>query len=413
LRAKPTARRDASQHHSANPTGGLETPRARESRSIATQACEGASGGISSWLGLASVSVGVVILVFGTLVNYTERHRVAFWVWRGDFQAKPAPTFEERFCSFPLQAISQGLEDTGMVSLVGLKSTGKTSTVRHLLSTARDRNAIFVPLLTTSDVHKGIYEVLVAGIPRLPRAAFYGYTHGLQLEPSTHKEFVDGVFRILQEWTGRKVTLGLDLTPESGDVEDTFNSKKFINSIKHLAADAEVAEVIFAASEGLALLAVKEPRLRHFVATELELSTAKDYLRHLGVPDEHCTDELLGKFPRTFACLLEFANAGDRAAYAEARFAELIDTLKDVGFQCEGYCELYRQAQNGPVRRGEAIRLCNYSKQVLKDAVLATNIMSPVGGTRLALQFDSIKAGVYKLLSAGHTCAPINDSSNV
>ena len=77
--------------------------------------------------------LGVGTPVVGVLASYawnaTETNRMARKIRRGHFQPKAPADYDHRFCLFD----SHMMEKAQMVGLVGLKSTGKSSTLSHFL----------------------------------------------------------------------------------------------------------------------------------------------------------------------------------------------------------------------------------------------------------------------------------------
>ena len=85
-----------------------------------------------AWLRANAAPLGVGTPVVGVFASYawnaTETHRMAHKIRRGYFQPK-AKGYDHRFCLFDRYM----MEKASMVGLVGLKSTGKSSTLSHFL----------------------------------------------------------------------------------------------------------------------------------------------------------------------------------------------------------------------------------------------------------------------------------------
>ena len=86
-----------------------------------------------AWLRANAAPLGVGTPVVGVLASYawnaTETHRMAHKIRRGYFQPKAPADYDHRFCLFDRYM----MEKASMVGLVGLKSTGKSSTLSHFL----------------------------------------------------------------------------------------------------------------------------------------------------------------------------------------------------------------------------------------------------------------------------------------
>ena len=86
-----------------------------------------------AWFRTNAAPLGVGTPVVGVLACYawnaTETQRMARQIRRGHFQPKTPADYDHRFCLFDRYM----MEKASMVGLVGLKSTGKSSTLSHFL----------------------------------------------------------------------------------------------------------------------------------------------------------------------------------------------------------------------------------------------------------------------------------------
>ena len=80
---------------------------------------------------------------------------------RGHFQPKTPADYDHRFCLFDRYM----MEKARMVGLVGLKSTGKSSTLSHFL---REKPNPFYLSLTDGNVYDAMYDQMKDSVLRLP-----------------------------------------------------------------------------------------------------------------------------------------------------------------------------------------------------------------------------------------------------
>ena len=102
-----------------------------------------------AWLRANAAPLGVGTPVVGVFASYawnaTETHRMAHKIRRGYFQPEAPADYDHRFCLFDRYM----MEKASMVGLVGLKSTGKSSTLSHFL---REKPNPFYLKLTDGNV---------------------------------------------------------------------------------------------------------------------------------------------------------------------------------------------------------------------------------------------------------------------
>ena len=275
-----------------------------------------------AWLRANAAPLGVVTPVVGVFASYawnaTETHRMARKIRRGYFQPEAPADYDHRFCLFDRYM----MEKASMVGLVGLKSTGKSSTLSHFL---REKPNRFYLKLTDGNVYDAMYDQMKDSVLRLPF-----FAHHLRWDAGKNsKKIVMEVFELVQEQTGSPVQVGVDVvlpasavvspkadqavktaqsvllgTASSVPISTAIHVHQLVKDVKWLCADARVASAVIASSEGLELLSVNEPRLAKLMAEEMPLEKAKEYLQHIHA--KGYTEEMLKNIPRTFESLQKF-----------------------------------------------------------------------------------------------------------
>ena len=108
-----------------------------------------------AWFRANAAPLGVGTPIVGVFASYvwnaTETHRMARKIRRGYFQPKAPADYDHRFCLFDRYM----MEKAQMVGLVGLKSTGKSSTLSHFL---RERPNPFHLSLTHGNLYDAMYD---------------------------------------------------------------------------------------------------------------------------------------------------------------------------------------------------------------------------------------------------------------
>ena len=85
--------------------------------------------------------------------NTTEQDRMARAIQKGRFRPEKPEEFQLEFLNFDLPAIHRGLGKNGMVALIGMQATGKTTTLQHVLWEAG--NPFFLEV-SHDDVHRAM-----------------------------------------------------------------------------------------------------------------------------------------------------------------------------------------------------------------------------------------------------------------
>lgn len=87
--------------------------------------------------------------------NATEQDRMARAIQKGRFRPEKPEEFQLEFLNFDLPAIHRGLGKNGMVALIGMQATGKTTTLQHVLCEAENPFSLEV---SHDDVHRAIHN---------------------------------------------------------------------------------------------------------------------------------------------------------------------------------------------------------------------------------------------------------------
>ncbi|CAE6948543.1 unnamed protein product [Symbiodinium sp. CCMP2456] len=303
-----------------------------------------------AWLRANAAALSVSMPVVGVMGCYawnaTESKRMARQIRNRHFQPEAFAEYDQRFCLFDRNR----MQNAPMVALVGLTSTGKSSTLSQYL---KERPNPFYLSLTDGNLYDAVYEELKKAVLCLPFLA-----HHVRWDASkTRKDIVIEVFKLVQEQTGSPVQLGVDVVlnsttlpvegadravktvqnlylpaPSSVPSFSPINIIKLVTDVKWLCADARVASAVIASSEGLELLSVNEPRLRTLIAEEMPLEKAKEYLQHIHAKDY--TDEMLKKIPRTFTLLQYFKTAPDKEDFAHKEMEVWMERVKESIQHC-------------------------------------------------------------------------------
>ncbi|CAE7864251.1 unnamed protein product [Symbiodinium necroappetens] len=314
------------------------------------------------------------------------------------------------------------MQNAQMVALVGLKSTGKSSTLSQFL---RERQNPFQLSLTDGNLYDALHEEMKQAVLCLPFLA-----HHLRWDASkTSKRIVIEVFELVQEQTGSPVQLGVDVvlnpptvplegadkavksvqslilpTPSSVQIFSAFKIIKVVKDVKWLCADARVASAMMASSEGLGLLSVNEPRLEKLMAKEMTLEKAKDYLQHIHA--KGYTDEMLKKIPRTFNSLQRFKTAPDKEDFCEEEMKGWMKRVKE----CIGHCShkgtdgglkaakaLYGKALGGAVDYDDICQRCKDEQNFVTNFV-RPNLFTPINSAEYKFQFDCVAEAAKAVL---------------
>ena len=378
---------------------------------------------LRSWIELAKEKA--LPLLFASVAfsnfafNATEQDRMARAIEKGRFRGKKPDEFDESFVNFDLSAIHTGLGKKGMVALIGLKATGKSTTLEHVVYHAE--NPFYIEI-SDDNVHRAIYQELRKKTWKLP-----WFLDGIRLDwGKTYKDVVTEVFEKVNERSQKPVRLGLDVVAGTKDlIEDAhisnmiqaatgkvniqmstnFDAKWFVKQVKYLCADRYVASALISSSEGLMFLSVQEPRLRKLLGKELSVEKSKEYLKTLG--EENVNDEVLTNIPRTFEKLKEYKEAGDKEAFVKEEMAQWVrhikKTTKNGPFKVR---ELYTKALQGPIdiddiaaaMSGKGTLGVNPQEAFIQQMVTGgSNIFTPRKDLGYELQFDCQYKAVKKV----------------
>jgi len=367
-----------------------------------------------AWFRTNAAPLGVGTPVVGVLACYawnaTETQRMARQIRRGHFQPKAPADYDHRFCLFDRYM----MEKARMVGLVGLKSTGKSSTLSHFL---REKPNPFYLSLTDGNVYDAMYDQMKDSVLRLPF-----FAHHLRWDAGKNsKKIVIEVFELVQEQTGSPVQVGVDVvlnpttlpvegadktvktvqnlflpTPSSVPIFSSINIIKLVKDVKWLCADARVALAVIASSEGLELLSVNEPRLAKLMAEEMPLEKAKEYLQHIHA--KGYTEEMLKNIPRTFESLQQFKIAQDKDAFCKKEMEEWMMKVEESQEHCSHNGKdgglraakvLYSKALVGAINYRDIRQHCKDEQNFMANFV-RPNLFTPTPGAKYKFQFDCV-----------------------
>mmetsp|Transcript_4712 Transcript_4712/g.11179 ORF Transcript_4712/g.11179 Transcript_4712/m.11179 type:complete len:352 (+) Transcript_4712:104-1159(+) len=330
------------------------------------------------------LSSGAVISGGALAFNATETRRMAWAIEQGEFKPrKLTPIFAPDLCPFKLDQIRTELNPTGIVSIIGHKSLGKTTCVQYALSIAQ--NPLYVEM-TDGNAIEAIYRDLKAAVWRLPEPL-----DSMRLyRGQDHKKLVYTVFQIVKQDTHSTVQLGFDIQSNND-----FVPKEFVREMKHLCADARLASAIFATSEGLMMLDVAEPRMRVHIAPELSVEKAKEFLKSVS-PNLHYDSNMLTDFPRTFANLVFFSETADKHGFCKAEGKRAYRHMRMAVNKIPKAKQLIELAlQRGSVDVDEISPVCGVEDFVA--TFVKTSIFRPLPDGSWALHFDCTKKAALSL----------------
>jgi len=350
--------------------------------------------------------------------NATESQRMARQIRIGRFRPKASAEYDQNFCLFDRGR----MQNAQMVALVGLKSTGKSSTLSQFL---RERQNPFHLKLTDGNLYDALHEEMKEAVLCLPFLARH-----LRWDASkTSEHSVIEVFKLVREQTGSPVQLGVDVvlnpptvplegadkavksvqslilpTPSSVPIFSAFNIIKVVKDVKWLCADARVASAMMASSEGLELLSVNEPRLRKLMAEEMTVEKAKDYLQHIHA--KGYTDEMLKKIPRTFSTLQDFKTAPEKEDFCEKEKKRWMKRVKESIGHCShdgkdggltAAKALYGKALGGAVDYDDICQHCKDEQNFVTNFV-RPNLFTPTDSAEYKFQFDCVAEAAKAVL---------------
>eukprot|EP00434_Breviolum_minutum_P032109 symbB.v1.2.028395.t1/scaffold3007.1/size65499/5 len=277
--------------------------------------------------------------------------------------------------------IKLSLGKNGMVALIGMQATGKTTTLQHILWEAE--NPFFMEV-SHDNVHQAIHNELRKRIWKLP-----WLLDGVRMDwGKTHKDVVTEVFVKVREKTQKPVRLGFDVAATKHAIDEPH--------VKYLCSDRHVSSALISSSEGLLMLSVGEPRLDKMLGRELPLSKSKAYLKALG--EENISEEMLMKTPRTFEKLRKFSASANKETFCNEEMQTWVRAIKETNRQpFTNVKELYQKALNEPIdiddiRAATSGKLATLGgadpKEAFIQQMVKTNIFRPRRDGGYELQFD-------------------------
>ena len=361
--------------------------------------------------GIRVVGTGLIGSVLPLAWNHSEPYRVARQIQRGALNVPSPSKFDERFCQFDLDAI-RGIYRSDphlFCGLVGVKSTGKTMTLKHLAS--QEKNCVFLDF--DPEQHLDLNEVLWARLKDSVVTLPWFLDHLRFNSQRSSRRRIEDVFQRVSEQTSEKVTVVIDVTVSNErkgvsltrpEIPKLFNVKSFTRQIKHFVADSESMRCVFSASEGLMFQAesTHESRLRLFLAKELPLDLAVKFVEQeekrnkKEVSSKEELDAFLASFPRQFSELKAFAREKDRQRFVQESFAKEVEKIKEArkGSGTDGVLQV---ALSRPVLFDDFTNL-EFSKEQFLRLYVETNILQLRADGGYEIQFDVTKKAIESLL---------------
>ena len=248
------------------------------------------------------VKVRLGLIGLGIAFNSSEYWRMARNIQSGKLFSPDLEHLDPAFCQFPLADVRNAMNtaDT-FCGLVGLKATGKTSTLE--LISKEQPNVVYVKMKASGNVCHALYETLKKSTYHLPWPLdLVRFDSSLTTEDRLIK-----VFRYVKKRSGTPVTAVIDVQPDrhsilsnlpSTHVQSTSlvdipsvvipsysfdpDAREFTRQIKHL-VNSRVMRCLFAASEGASFQVehAREGCLKLFIAYELSMPSAEKYLQKM------------------------------------------------------------------------------------------------------------------------------------
>jgi len=212
----------------------------------------------------------------------------------------------------------------------------------------------------------------------------------------------------LKDWSFEKVKLswiewllGLQLPPReivdkamSKAIQVPFNANRFVRDVKNLVSDEGIMQCLFVASEGVEIqdLTDDEPRLRLFLAKELSIDKAQNFLKNYYKLD-NLAIEHLRKIRRTFSNLDRYSDALDKNQFVAKQFAKQIRKVKALHPK---QFELLKKAASHPVDSDDYENITGFTQEDLKSMV-ARNLLYMNDAGSYEIQFEAIALAVREV----------------
>ena len=256
------------------------------------------------------------IQVSAWLFTMTEHWRMAEQISSGKLRGSRSRLLKPKFCQLSLKELNLAVNRMdSFVGIVGVKSSGKTSTLQLFADDPANSNVMYITMTLGEKVSDALYKTLHGSVYKLSKCFDI-------LRPTRYsdpKYVITNVFKMVQNKTGKPVIAVIDLQPPTTrSVSETQNipfdpiARSFVRGVKFLVADCHMMKCLFASCEGAGFLVekIREPRLRLFTMSELPLCTAEEYLKDHNISLDPEIHELLSFTPLDFTNLAIFALNG-------------------------------------------------------------------------------------------------------
>jgi hypothetical protein len=288
------------------------------------------------------------IPIIAFVANETEEYRIARAIKNGNLRPKGTVPegYDSKFCQFPrdkVRKIVYGDSRQMFCSLVGMKSTGKSTELQMFGLDIENKNIIYCKFndrQKSADLDGILYETMHKSVFNMP-----GFLYEIAFGRPLRRHFIENIFRKVLEDTQEPVTIVLDITPEK--VPTSLNSTQLVKEIKHYVADAKTARCLFAAPKGMGFEVERhrELRLTVLIVGEISIEASKNFLKHCGVDSD---DNHLKLFPRTFSSLIDYSVAKNKDEFVKK--AIKAEVLKiEHSYYC-GVCKPWFPFAKHPVK---------------------------------------------------------------
>jgi hypothetical protein len=157
---------------------------------------------------VSALSSGAV-LVGAFAFNQTKQWQLACQIQNGTLSCPPPCFFSEKFCQFPLDRVRNTFcnDPEKFCRLIGLKATGKTATLKYLVS--QEKNCVFCKVTRNQlvDIDDVLYARLEKSIWILP-----WFLHEIRLNGDLPKrKNIREVFKLVKKNSKQKVLAVFDI----------------------------------------------------------------------------------------------------------------------------------------------------------------------------------------------------------
>jgi hypothetical protein len=360
-------------------------------------------------------------------VNHTKDYRMFRRLKEGKYGIhSPRKDFKFDFCELKddLDLIEGDFLSTNgsFVGLIGLKATGKTSTLKYEANKYKEFS-IFCEIDPRSHttLTEFMYERMYQDIWKMP-----WFARQIRFNGSlSHKAIVHNVFeKVVKNGNTVKVFIDVstsEVSPDSTEIldkipfevtrratSDKLFASSLVREVKKLVQDNCLINCMIASSKGLMFEAEanREGRFRVYRYNELPLEMSKNYLKEKF--DYKGDEVLLKQIPRAFDILAAFGAAKNKESFAQKSFAKHAKNIEksieafplDVKHQGEakGPKALYQKALKEDIGIKDIVHIGGMTEEQFIQAFVTTNIFRPTDESTWTLQFDVVRLAAEKVV---------------